>query len=121
MFRPQMKLSTLPKAILPPDWEHNSTSCKRHPTSLGLARPDSAQFTCTTWPLHVWRTPARVPRKRSISDQISRVRRKQTAMRHKLLMWHVHPTNWASDEATICISGEPVCSRRPVDEATSAC
>ena len=40
MFRPQMKLSTLPKAILLPDWEHNSTSCKQHLMSPGLAPPD---------------------------------------------------------------------------------
>src|SRR5437773_2066923 len=60
MFRPRIKLSTLPKAILLPDWEHNSTSCKPHPTSLGLARRDSAQSTCTTRLLPVWRTPAGV-------------------------------------------------------------
>src|SRR6266700_6634920 len=121
MFRPRIKLSTLPKAILLPDWEHNSTSCKPHPTSLGLARRDSAQSTCTTWLLPAWRTPARVRRKRSISDQMSRARRKQTAMQHKLLMWHVHPTNWASDEAKHLRSGDQVCSRRPVGDATSAC
>ncbi len=40
MFRPQMKLSKLPKAILLPDWEHNSTPCKPRPMSLGLARLD---------------------------------------------------------------------------------
>src|SRR5205823_13658505 len=66
MFRPQMNLSTLRKAILLPDWEHNWTFCKRHPMSLGPELPDSAQFICTTLPLHVWRTPARVPKKRLI-------------------------------------------------------
>ena len=30
--------------------QHN---CKPHPTSLGPAQLDSAQFICTTWPLHV--------------------------------------------------------------------
>jgi outer membrane protein TolC len=37
MFRRQMKLLRVPKAISPPDWEHNSTPCKRHPMSLGRA------------------------------------------------------------------------------------
>src|SRR5256714_3842250 len=97
MFRPQMKLSTLPKAILRPDWEHNSTSCKPHPTSLGLARRDSAQSTCTTWPLPVWCTPAEVRRKRSTSDQKSRMRRTKNAMRHKLPTSHSHRTNYVSD------------------------
>src|SRR5205814_10185608 len=110
MFRPQMKLSTLPKAILLRDWEHNSTSCKPHPTSLGLARRDSAQSTCTTSLLPAWRTPARVRRKRSISDQKSRMRRTKNAMRHKLPTLHAHRTNHVSDEATISVSGKPVSS-----------
>src|SRR5438270_13648714 len=93
MFRPRIKLSTLPKAILLPDWEHNSTSCKPPPTSLGLARRDSVQSTCTTSLLPAWRTPARVRRKRSISDQKSRMRRTKNAMRHKLPTSHAHRTN----------------------------
>src|SRR5204863_36323 len=55
MFRPRTKLSTLPKAILLPDWEHNSTSCKPHPTSLELARRAPARSTWTTWPFAVGR------------------------------------------------------------------
>src|SRR5205814_2182866 len=107
MFRPRIKLSTLPKAILLPDWEHNSTSSKPHPTSLGLARRDSAQSTCTTRLLPVWPTPTGVRRKRSISDQKSGMQRTKIAMRHKLPTSHALRTNYISDEATISVSGEP--------------
>src|SRR5437879_10435480 len=100
MFRPQMKLSTLPKAILLRDWEHNSTSCKPHPTSLGLARRDSAQSTCTTRPLPVWRTPAGVRRKLSTSDQKSRMRRTKNSMGQKLTKLHAHLTHSGIEEAT---------------------
>src|SRR5205823_5904397 len=57
------------------------------------ARRDSAQSTCTTWPLPVWCTPAEVRRKRSTSDQKSRMRRTKNAMRHKLPTSHSHRTN----------------------------
>src|SRR2546430_10180185 len=44
MFRPRIKLSTLPKAILLPDWEHNSTSCKPHPMSLGRSEEHTSEL-----------------------------------------------------------------------------
>jgi outer membrane protein len=75
------------------DWEHNSTSCKPHPTSLGLARRGSAQSTCTTWLWPVWRMPAKARRNPSTSDQKSRMRRTKNAMLHKLPTSRSHRTN----------------------------
>ena len=81
--------------------EHNSTCC-RATSDVTRTRTTrlSAIYFATSWPLHVWRTPAQVSAEALDSDQKSRSTKRERPSAARAPTSRVHQKTQVSDEAT---------------------